>query len=130
MRQIGEGIETFGVAAQQFGNQTPGEVGTGDAVAAVALHVIDVGIEATKLRHTRQGQQEVARPAVINFHALQLREGFQQFRHHKALNVIRVARAVDHAAAVQQAVVGGKTVVIKQIVTVFHTVVFRDQRTG
>ena len=118
MRQIGEGIETFG------------EMSTGDAVAAVALHVIDVGIEATKLRHTRQGQQEVARPAIVDFHALQLREGFQQFRHHKTLNVIRVARAIHYAAAVQQAVIGGKTVVIKQIITVFHAVVFRDQRTG
>ncbi len=76
MRQIGEGIETLGVTAQQFSNQTPGKMGTGDAVAAVTLHVIDVGIKAAELRHVRQGQQEVARPAVINFHALQLREGF------------------------------------------------------
>ena len=51
MRQIGEGVEAFGVTAQQFSNQTPGKMGTGDAVAAVALHVVDVGIEATKLRH-------------------------------------------------------------------------------
>lgn len=99
-------------------------------MAAVALHVVNIVIETPELRHPRQGQQEVARPAVVNLHPLQLREGFQQFRHNQPLHVVRIARAVDHAAAVQQTVVAGQTVVVQQVVTVFHTVVFRDQRAG
>ena len=97
-------------------------------MAAVALHIIDILIEATKLRHSREGQQEVAGPAVVDFHPLQLREGFQQLRHNQPLNVVRIPRAVHHAAAVQQTVVGGQAVVIQQIVTIFYAVVFRDQR--
>jgi hypothetical protein len=46
VRQFGEGVETLGVPAQQLRNQPSGEVGTGDAVAAVALHVVDIVIEA------------------------------------------------------------------------------------
>ncbi len=81
VRQFGEGVENARrrrAAALEI--KRPARVGTGHAVAAVALHVVNIVIETPELRHPRQGQQEVARPAVVNLHPLQLREGFQQFR--------------------------------------------------
>lgn len=56
VRQIGEGVEPFRVSAQHFGNQLSGQVRAGDAMPAVALHIVNVLLQAAELRHPRPCQ--------------------------------------------------------------------------
>ncbi len=77
MRQFGKRIEALSLTAQHLGEQLARQMGTGDAMAAVALHVVDVGADTAKLRQARQGEQEVAGPGVLHLDVRQLREGFQ-----------------------------------------------------
>ncbi|MNX75034.1 hypothetical protein D3C86_1064920 [compost metagenome] len=130
MRQRGKRIEALGVATDHFRDQFAGQVRAGDAVAAVALHVVGVFLDTAELRHARHGQQEVAGPAVVDLHVLQLREGLEDLRADQLFDVVRLARTVNHATAVQQAVVGGQAVVVEQVVAVFDAVVVLDQAAG
>ena len=127
MRQRGEGIEAFGVAADHFRDQFAGQVRAGDAVAAVALHVVGVLFDTAELRHARHGQQEVAGPAVVDLYLLELREGLENLRPDQLFDIVRLPRAVDHTTTVKQAVVSGEAVVIQQVVAVFDAIVVGDQ---
>ena len=51
---------------------------TGYAMTAVTLHKIDILLQPAKLRHARQRQQEIAAPAEVQLHVLQLRESAAQ----------------------------------------------------
>ena len=66
MRQAGKGIEALGLSAQRLGQHLAGQVGVGNAVPAAALGVLDVVADAADLGQARQGQQEVARPGVVD----------------------------------------------------------------
>ncbi len=79
------------------------------------------------MRQSRKGQQEVARPGVIDFDILELRECLEHFRANDRLYIGWVAGAVDHATAEYQALVGRQAVVVEQIVAIFDAVILGQQ---
>ncbi|MCY1526586.1 hypothetical protein D9M68_616200 [compost metagenome] len=130
MREAGEGVEALGLAAQGLGQHLAGDVGVGHAVAAAALGVVDVVADPADLGQAGQRQQEVAGPGEVDLHVLQLREGLEHLRPDDGLDVGRVTGTVDHATAVDQALVAGEAVVVQQVVAVLYAVILRQQRFG
>ena len=96
-------------------------------MAAAALAVEDVGRQAADLRQAAEREQEVAGPAVVDAHAAQLREDTLELGSDHRLDARRVACAVDHAAAEQQASVGAQPEVVEQVVAVLDAEVAGQQ---
>ncbi|MNX45691.1 hypothetical protein D3C86_762150 [compost metagenome] len=105
-------------------------MGTGHAVAAVTLHVVDVVADTAKLRQARQGQEEVAGPGVLHLDVRQLGEGLLHLGDDQPLYVCRIPRPIDNAAAVEQPVIPCGPVVVEQVVAIFQAVVLRQQGAG
>ncbi|MND64867.1 hypothetical protein D3C80_562150 [compost metagenome] len=99
-------------------------------MAAAALGVVDVVADPADLGQAGQRQQEVAGPGEVDLHVLQLREGLEHLRPDDGLDVGRVTGTVDHATAVDQALVAGEAVVVQQVVAVLYAVILRQQRFG
>ena len=127
MRQLGKRLHALRATEQRLGQHFARQMGVGDAVAGAALRIVNVVVQNPDLRQARERQQEVTRPREVNFHIFELREGFEHFRANDRFDIVRIARAVDHAAAVQQAIVSGDAIVVEQVIAVFHTLAVRNQ---
>src|SRR5471032_1189526 len=123
VRKIGKCVKSFGVAAQHFSDQFSCQMRQRQTVAAVALHVVNVLFQATKLRQTRRRHQEVPTPAVVYLDAFELWESAVQFGQNNVINARGMLSAIRHATAVKQAMIGGQAKIIEQIITVFYAIV-------
>ena len=123
MRQARKRIKTLSLTSQGLRQYFACQVRVRHAMTATALGVIDVVTQAADLRQTRQGEEEIAGPGVVDLHVLQLRKGLEHFRSDDRFDIRRVPRAIDHAAAEDQALVAGEAVVVEQVVAVLDTVI-------
>ncbi len=96
-------------------------------MAAAALRIINVIPQPPDLRKTRQRQQEISGPGVIDLHILELRKRLEHLRSNDRLDVRWVPRAIHHAATENQTLVACQSVVIKQVVAVFDTIILWQQ---
>jgi hypothetical protein len=67
---------------------------------------------------------------VVDAHVLELRKGLEHLGPDDRLDVGRIARAVDHAPAVEQPALGRQAEVVEHEVAVLHAVVLRQQLAG
>src|SRR5471030_3213399 len=122
--------QTARPGAQRLGQHLARQMRVSHTMPTATLRVINVIPQPPNLRKTRQRQQEVSGPGVINFHVLKLRKSLKHLRPNNRFNICRIPRAIHHAPTENQTLVAGQTVIIEQVVAVFDAVILWQQAFG